>query len=209
MAKVMLQRLVLGPIQTNCYLLHKEGEKELIVVDPAEQADEIRQAAKEMGASVGAVLLTHGHFDHIGAVGALQKDGAKVYAGEEERALLDRPEHNLSGMNGGAVRVQADHYLADGEVFTTCGLTIRTLATPGHTQGGVCYYLEEQHVLFSGDTLFAGSVGRTDFPTGNMMTLLRSVKEKLSTLPGETGVYPGHGPATTIAEEQMTNRYMV
>ena len=205
-----IETMVLGEVRTNCYLLIQEETKEALVVDPADRADVIIRKAREEGVTLKAMLLTHGHGDHILAVADLKRElGLKVYAAQEELELLGNPDWNLSkALFGAAVTVEPDVLLFDGQEFTEAGLKIRMLSTPGHTPGGCCYYLPKEQVLFSGDTLFSGSIGRTDFPGGSLSTLVRSVKENLLVLPEDVKVYPGHEEMTTIGHEKKYNPYM-
>ena len=213
-------RYIVGPVCTNCYLLvnHKTGE--LLVVDPGDQAQLIEKQIEKTGAKPVAILLTHGHFDHIGGCEELKaaadayagehgENPVKIYAGEAEKDFLLDTKSNLSKDMGRPVTVTADVYLKDGEELDLDGIRIKVLATPGHTAGGVSYYFPEGGFLICGDTLFQESVGRTDFPTGSMSTLVRSVKEKLFTLPEDTVVYPGHGDSTTIGHEKKYNPFCV
>ncbi len=155
--------------------------------------------------------MTHGHFDHIWGCKELCRAAngeAKVYACAAERELLSDAHKNVSEQAGRACTLQADVYVNDGEEITLAGISFKVIATPGHTEGGCCYYFEEAGILVSGDTLFLESVGRTDFPTGSMGTLVRSIKEKLFVLPDETLVYPGHGDSTTIGHEKKYNAFL-
>lgn len=220
MAEIKIGRMVLGVCQTNCYFLYREGEHGAIVVDPADKGANIYGALQKNGFRVEGILLTHGHFDHIWGLDALRdaanaaaecdgRPSVQVYAGEGERELLGSARLNVSGQAGRACETYADVYLKDGEEVALAGMTCRMIATPGHTAGGCCYYFEEAGILVSGDTLFAESVGRTDFPTGSMGTLVRSIKEKLFPLPDDTRVYPGHGESTTIGREKVNNPFLV
>ncbi len=208
MDKLQIETLVLGMIQTNCYLAMNRETRELLIVDPADEADRIVRKIGEMQAKPAAVLLTHGHFDHIGAADDLRGQyGIPVCALDEERQVLERPLLNLSAMQKKVLTVKADRFFRDGEIAELAGVSVRVLHTPGHTAGGACYYIESERVLFSGDTLFCGSVGRTDFPTGSMSTLHDSIHNKLFVLPDETLVLPGHGESSTIGYEKQYNPY--
>lgn len=195
--------------QTNCYFVYQEGSGQVIVFDPADKGDYIFNGLKGKGFTVDAILLTHGHFDHIWGVEQLKElSGAKVYAYEGEKELCENASLNVSKGAGRACTVKADEYVKDGEEITAAGISCRLIATPGHTAGSCCYYFEDDKMLISGDTLFQESVGRTDLPTGSMSTLVRSVKEKLLPLPEEVKVYPGHGESTTIGYEKMYNPFL-
>lgn len=208
MAETKIGRIVLGVAQTNCYFLYLEGSKECIVIDPADQGGNIHKALERNGFLVKAILLTHGHFDHIWGTKELRDlSGAKLYALEEEKELLMNARKNVSAQTGRPYTVDADVYLKDGEELTLAGMDFRVIATPGHTQGSCCYYFSNAGFLVSGDTLFQESVGRCDLPTGSTSSLVRSVKEKLFPLPDETKVYPGHGDSTTIGFEKKYNPF--
>ena len=211
MSEIRIGRMILSVCQTNCYYVYKEqadNPAKIVVIDPADQGELIFEALTEKGFQIDAILLTHGHFDHIWGANALRRlSGAKIYAYEGERDFCENAEFNVSFQAGRPETVKADYYEKDGARLELAGMSFRLIATPGHTQGGCCYYLEEEKILFSGDTLFEGSVGRTDFPTGSMSTLVRSVKEKLFVLPEDVQVYPGHGNPTNIGEEKRYNPY--
>lgn len=208
MAEIKIGRLTLGVCQTNCYFLYREGQKEVVFVDPADRGDSIYEALQEKGFVVAGILLTHGHFDHIwGAEKLRELSGAKIYALDAEEALCLDAGLNVSKMAGRACTVQPDVLVKDGEEITVAGICCKVIATPGHTGGSCCYYVAEAGFLVSGDTLFQESVGRTDFPTGSMSEIVRSIKEKLFCLPPDTKVYPGHGEQTTIAYEKEYNPF--
>ena len=218
MSEIKIGRMVMGVCQTNCYFLYRQGERLAGVVDPADRGRDIYDSLRRNGFSVAGILLTHGHFDHIwgldglrdAAGAAAEAEGlepVKAYACKAERELLKNAGMNVSRQAGRACETYADVYVEDGEEITLAGMTCRVIATPGHTGGGCCYYFQEAGILVSGDTLFAGSVGRTDFPTGSMGTLVRSIKEKLFVLPEDTRVYPGHGESTTIGDEKKNNPF--
>lgn len=209
MADLKIGKITLGVYQTNCYFVYHEGETEVLFFDPADRGDYIYEALKEKGFSVKAILLTHGHFDHIWGVEKLKElSGAEVYAFEAEEELCISASMNISASAGRTCSVRPDHLMKDGEEMVIGQYTFKAIATPGHTQGSGCFYFEEDKILISGDTLFEESVGRTDFPTGSMSTLVRSIKEKLMILPEDVKVYPGHGGATTIGYEKANNPFL-
>ena len=206
---VRVEHMILGQVATNCYLVMKENTKELIIVDPADHAERISKKIEDMGGKPAAILLTHGHFDHIGAAASLkEKYEIPVYAMQEEAQVLSSTRLNLSQMFGCPLTLEADELLKDGQSILLAGMEITVFHTPGHTQGGACYYFPKEGVLFSGDTLFCESVGRSDFPTGSMSVLVRSIKEKLLVLPEATKVFPGHNEETTIGHEKKYNPFL-
>ena len=199
MERIKCDFLVVGPVQTNCYFLYKEESKECVLVDPGDEAGKIQEYIDKKNLDVKAILLTHGHFDHITAVQEIKQHcQAPVYAAKAEKEVLENPAINLSVQMQTPVSLEADEWLEDGEEITLLGQTVRCILTPGHTCGGMSYYFPKAGILFSGDTLFQESVGRTDFPTGSMSTLIRSIREKLFVLPNTVSVYPGHGMMTSI-----------
>lgn len=201
---------ILGMVGTNCYLLCNIDIKECVLIDPADSQDEISRMIDESGCSLKGILLTHGHFDHIMAADAVRdKYGVKVYASCDEKNTLEQPHINLGEAYGLKLSVKADVWHKDGEILKLAGFDIEALHTPGHTEGGSCYYIREIGVLFSGDTLFCGSVGRTDFPGGSMSEIVRSIKEKVMVLPDDTKVYPGHGEGTSVGYERENNPFLV
>ena len=194
---------ILGMVGTNCYLLCNMDIKECVLIDPADSQDEISRMIDESGCSLKGILLTHGHFDHIMAADAVRdKYGVKVYASCDEKNTLEQPHINLGEAYGLKLSVKADVWHKDGEILKLAGFDIEALHTPGHTEGGSCYYIREIGVLFSGDTLFRGSWGRTDLPTSSFEDIIKSITEKLMVLPEDTIVYPGHGKSTIIKEEE-------
>lgn len=201
---------VVGPIQTNCYFLYREDTKECLIIDPGYEADKIEAYVQKKQLHVAGILLTHGHFDHITAADEVRKKfQTKIYASGKEKELMADPRMNVSVMMGESVSLKADVWLEDGQELEMLGETMRCILTTGHTGGGMCFYFPKACMLFSGDTLFQESVGRTDFPTGSSRKLIRSVREKLLVLPEAVRVYPGHGLMTTIRDEQMFNPYTV
>lgn len=209
MAKLELQKCILGSVYTNCYFLKNNETGELLIVDPADAPGKIAQKVSDMGAKPVGILLTHGHFDHIMAVEEVRAQyGIPVYACRLEEQMLKEPSMNMSGYYGTGCSIKPDVFLDDLQVFEAAGFSIQMLHTPGHTPGSCCYYLEEEGVLFSGDTLFYGSVGRTDFPGGSTAKIVRSLHKLVDTLPEETEVYPGHDASTTIGYEKRYNPFV-
>ena len=208
MKNLKIAVLVLGPVQTNCYLVMNTDTGGILVIDPADKAGRILEEAKKMGGKIEKILLTHGHYDHIGAVEALQRDGTEVLAPEAEAKLLSDPFLNLSANLYADHSVVPDRLLLNGEKISLCGFELEVIPTPGHTAGSACYYMEKAGILFAGDTLFRGSVGRSDLPTGNEKQLIDSIKSSLMDLPGQTVVLPGHGPETTIGYEKNYNPFL-
>ena len=199
--------LPVGELQANCYIVH-DDDCRAAVIDPGEQAPDILAVVQERGLTVEAILLTHVHFDHMMAAAELAAaTGAPVMAPAGDAAALSDPKLNLSELflPGGALTLAADRLLADGDEVTVGALTLRTLHTPGHTPGSSCYRCGD--MLFTGDTLFAGSVGRIDFPGGDGVAMRDSLA-LLAALPGETTILPGHGPESTIDAERRTNPFM-
>ncbi len=206
-----LKQYMVGSIGTNCYFMINADTNETIVIDPGASGKELSRELKGDGCVLKAVLLTHGHYDHAGGVADLlgeYEEEIPVYAHENEKETLKDPMLNLSGNGYRPESYQADHFLKDGEVLKLAGFSITVLHTPGHTEGGCCFYFPEEKVLFSGDSLFCESIGRTDFPRGSMSELVRSVKEKLLVLPEDVNVYPGHDAATTIGNEKRYNPFL-
>lgn len=209
MVQYQVKKLTLGPVATNCYLVGIAGREDMVIIDPGDQAQRIIEALRQMGKQPAAILLTHGHFDHIRAAETLKAHyRILVYAHEKEAELAADPRLNGGMQFGIPGTVSVDRMVKDNETLTLAGMAFHVLYTPGHTIGGVCYYLPEAGILFSGDTLFARSVGRTDLPTGSQSTLIRSVQEKLMSLPDDVRVYPGHDESTTIGEEKSYNPYV-
>ena len=210
MPKIEVSSITVGQLAVNCWFLINEDTKEALVFDPGDQADKIVQYASEQGVKITAALLTHGHIDHMGGADALRNlTGAKVYALREEEDLLLDAKKNLSVfIERKVVTFEPDELLRDGQELTLAGMKIQVIHTPGHTPGGCSYYVADAGCVFSGDTLFAESVGRSDFPGGSTSALVRAVKEKLFLLPDDTLVCPGHGEETTIGHEKKYNSFV-
>lgn len=201
-----INQLVVGVCQTNCYIIYNKDTNEAMIVDPGDQAEDISMRCRMLGVVPKAILLTHGHFDHMMAAGKLKEEfHIPIYAAEKEVPLLADARANLSAMWARPVCIKPDCLVKEGDELDICGFSITVIETPGHTIGGVCFYIPEEEVLLSGDTLFCGSFGRTDFPTGSRSVLARSIREKLFQLPDVTQVYPGHESSTTIGYEKRYN----
>lgn len=204
-----IEHYVVGVVGTNCYFIVNEQTKECLIIDPGDNADALAQKIEAGGYVPQAILLTHGHFDHImGVEGLRGRYDLPVYVHEADAEMLERPDLNCGMMIGTSVSVKADKILRDGDKLALAGMNIEVLHTPGHTPGGVCYYFPKEEVVFSGDTLFFESVGRTDLPGGDMSALVRSVREKVLKLPDLTIVYPGHGEPTKISTEKQYNPFI-
>jgi glyoxylase-like metal-dependent hydrolase (beta-lactamase superfamily II) len=202
-------KFVLSSCATNCYFVYEEGKKDVIFFDPADEGALIYEKLTQAGFSVAAIYLTHGHFDHIEGSRELQQlSGAKIYALDEEEQICKDAHLNLSEDFGMAYTVEPDGYVKNGEIRTEAGISFQVIATPGHTRGSCVYYFEEAGFLVGGDTLFLESVGRTDFPTGSMSEIIRSIKEKLLVLPDDVKVFTGHGESTTIGHERQYNPFV-
>ena len=209
MAKLELQKCILGSVFTNCYFLKNKETGEILIVDPADAADKIVRKVSDMGGKPVGILLTHGHFDHILAVDDVRnKYKIPVYACRGEQQMLLEPSMNMSGHYGKGCSIKAEQLLDDLQVFEAAGFSIQMIHTPGHTPGSCCYYLKDENVLFSGDTLFYGSVGRTDFPGGSTAEIVRSLHKLVDSLPEDTEVYPGHDASTTIDYEKRYNPFV-
>lgn len=203
-----IQHSVLGMCATNTYYVYDDETKRGLIVDPADSPDTIIARVDSLSMIPEAILITHGHFDHVLAMNKVREHyGIKVYAGLTEKQVLHDMAMNLTSSFGMGQTFDADIYLKDGEEFETAGYHIRAIEVPGHTIGGMCYYFDKQGVLFSGDTLFCESVGRSDFPGGSASALCRGIKDKLFVLPEHTKVYPGHMDETTIGNEIKYNPF--
>ena len=210
---MIFETLVIGDFQTNCYCLRKdENAIDCIIIDTGLDETEIVDYLEKEQLNPAAIILTHGHIDHIAGMNALRSKypDAKVYIHNLDADMLSNPVGNLSFISGFTFKTKPSDFIVEhGDIIEQADIRLQVLHTPGHTPGGISLYSAEQGVVFSGDALFADSIGRTDFPGGNMSQLVQSIKEKLLTLPEETKVYPGHGPSTTIAREKKYNQYLM
>ena len=200
---------IVGAMQENTYFAIEEETNNAIIIDPGAEAEKLINIIEKEGLNLKYIVLTHAHFDHIGACAKIkEKFNVPIVLGEGEEVLLENGNNNLSSVYGETIELKGDKYLKDGEILKFGeNLEFKTIQTTGHTPGGICIYFEKDNVLFSGDTLFYGSIGRTDFPYGSSSDLIKSL-DKLKKLPDETYVYSGHGPKTTIGTEKNINIYM-
>jgi glyoxylase-like metal-dependent hydrolase (beta-lactamase superfamily II) len=202
--------LPLGPLQTNCYLIACETNKEAMVIDPAWAGDIIQLKAREAGWHIAQIVLTHSHFDHVAGLAALQvASGAPVSIHEDAIPMLELAAASAArwGIHIEQPEVPEER-LTEGQVLEVGSVLLKVLYTPGHAPGHICLYAEDEGVLFDGDVLFQGSIGRTDLPGGDYARLLQSIHEELLVLPDETRVYPGHGNPTTIGAERLRNPFL-
>lgn len=206
---MQIETVVVGAFQVNCFVLWREGADSALVIDPGAEPESILSVLNSRGLSVAVYLLTHGHVDHISAIASLCRVApapVAIHRGDLEWAFA--PQNQMPPFYSNPEEPpNVERVLEEGQEWTDAGITYTVLATPGHTPGSVSFLFPESRSLFSGDTIFAGSVGRTDFPGGDSRTLTRSLA-RLASLPPETKLYPGHGPATDVAREKKTNFFL-
>lgn len=204
---IKIESRVLGPVATNCYLIINKDNNESIIVDPADSPESIYDMVVRSGSKPQAILLTHGHFDHIGGVKAVfEKTGAKVLISKEDEPMLSSSKLSLAAFCGGVQNNTAAYgNVADGDVITLGESKIKVIATPGHTKGGVCYVCDNN--VFTGDTMFFCSCGRTDFPGGSSQEIMQSLK-KIADLKGDLTVYPGHDRFSSLDFERANNPFL-
>lgn len=206
---VAVHQFRLGPLRNNCYLVWDEVSRTGVIVDPPLPTPEIVEAVRKRRLTIPWVLITHGHFDHvIGVRFLLDELGAKAAMNPEDRPFLDEPSSHRAARFGLALETFEFTPLTEGRGFALGETEMLTIHTPGHTPGGVCFSLPQAKLLFTGDTLFHRTVGRTDLPGGDTAAIERSIREKLYTLPDDTRVFPGHGRPTTIGQEKRENPYV-
>ena len=205
---MVIEKMILGALGTNCYVVYDEESREAFVVDPASSFERIKNKIDSLSLKLKYIILTHAHFDHVEALDELYEHyDAKLCIGKNEENALSDSTLNLCAYAGGtSPKAKADMLLMDGDELSLGNSCVTIAETPGHTPGCISILVEDS--VISGDTLFFESVGRTDFPGGNMRELIDSIKEKLFTLPGNTKVYPGHGEATTIEHEIKNNPFI-
>jgi hydroxyacylglutathione hydrolase len=198
-----------GPLQENCWIVHGDGSEKALVIDPGDEEERLRTAIDDLGLTVEAILLTHTHFDHVGAVAPLARaTQAPVYCPELEVAVLQDINSYVFPGFGPFEPYDPEQTLSGGDHLTLAGLDIDVIFTPGHSPGHVSFSIPEHEALLSGDVLFQGSIGRTDLPGGHHQTLLDSIATLLNTLPDETRVLPGHMGTTTLGRERATNPFL-
>lgn len=203
-----LTQLIVGPLQVNCYLLTDDSTRETVIIDPGDDAADILDIVKDKGLVVRSIVLTHAHFDHVGANKALKEaTGAEILMHQDDERLLKSAANQgaLFGMQS-AASPPADRYVKHGDTIAAGGISLKVLHTPGHSPGGIC--LLGKGMVFTGDALFAGSIGRTDLPGGDTAALLRSIETNLMSLPDDTKVFSGHGPESTIGRERQVNPFL-
>jgi hydroxyacylglutathione hydrolase len=209
---LIVETIESAPFAENTYIAHRRGRVEAVVIDPGFEPELIIGYVSRLGLHVAAILNTHGHVDHIAGNAALKRafPEAPLVIGDGDAAMLTDPWLNLSGQFGLAITSPpADRTLREGETFEAAGLKLEVLEIPGHSPGHIVFVLrDEAPIVFGGDVLFAGSIGRTDFPGGDLQQLLAGIRDKLWPLPEATVIYPGHGPTTTIGEERRSNPFL-
>lgn len=207
---MQIETITVGSFETNCYLAIDPASQEAVIIDPGDDADEILRVLAEKKCHVTYILLTHGHFDHMQACDAVRKaTGAPLAVHADDAELLTYPEKVSSMLYVDALACQApDLLLHNGDVIAFGGYQLQVIYTPGHSRGGCCFYELGQKVCFTGDTLFRGSIGRTDLYGGNYAELLHSVRKRLLILEDAVEIYPGHGPASTMQFERKINQFL-
>jgi hydroxyacylglutathione hydrolase len=207
---MIVEMLIVSPFQENCYVIGDEESMTGAIIDPGDEAARIALTVERVGLEIGQIIVTHSHIDHVGTVAQLVDEYmCPVLMHEEAEAMLKTVPQQamMMGMRFGKVP-KVDRHVGDEEVLEVGPLRLRSLYTPGHAPGHLAFLVEDEGIVFSGDALFAGSVGRVDLPSGSMEVLMRSISERLLTLPDETRVLSGHGPETTIGRERVANPFL-
>jgi len=207
--KLILERMEVSAFASNCYLLGCPETREGFVIDPGSEGASIIKRLQELELAVKFIINTHGHIDHVGANAELKKEFAVPLVGHEaDKTLYRSPQATLALFMGQGKLAPVDQAVREGDVLTAGTLDLKVLETPGHTPGGISLALKDGGAIFTGDTLFAGSIGRTDLPGGSFSQLIESIKTKILVYPDDTKVFPGHGPSTTVGEEKRYNPFL-
>jgi len=207
-SKLQVEPLIVGPLMSNCYIVWDEKVKQGAIIDPGDDADNILKVVKELGVEIKYILATHGHFDHVGGVASLRQNlNAEFLAHEKDFFFIEDGKNAANRWNVDIEQPpKPDRFIEDGEKIKVGGFELEVLHTPGHSPGGISFL--NDRMVFCGDTLFQGNIGRTDFRQGSFEELANSIKTKLYTLPDDTICYTGHGPVTTIGDEKRFNAFV-
>jgi glyoxylase-like metal-dependent hydrolase (beta-lactamase superfamily II) len=207
-SKPKVEVLIVGPLFSNCYILWDEDVKHGVIIDPGDDADIIIKTVKELGVNIKYILATHGHFDHVGAVAPLKRELKAEFLAHKDDFFFIEDGENAARRWGVEIEQppKPDRYIDDGDKIKIGGFDLEVIHTPGHSPGGISFLYNQ--MVFGGDTLFQGSIGRTDFRKGSFEVLSKSIRTRLYTLPDNTIVYTGHGPITTIGDEKKYNAFV-
>ncbi len=208
---MIFEHLAVGMLQTNCYLIGDSQSRQAVVIDPGGDGDKIVRRLKALGMQLAAIVNTHAHFDHVMDAWRVKEElGGSIYLSKRDEPLLHDRMVGMGALGRSSptpASTKVDHYLSEGDLLQFGAIQLEVLGTPGHTPGHMSFLFRDAGRIFVGDTLFAGSIGRTDFPGGSYEQLIRSVRDKIFTLPGDTLVLPGHGPQTTVDREKRSNPF--
>ncbi len=207
---MIIEKFEDGPVWTIGYLVYDAAAKEGLVIDvPMWSGEKIYRRVRELGLSIKYIVATHGHWDHMGEMRKLKLlTGARVCGNQADEWMMRNPNRMVIPPPEKIEPVELDASLADGDMLTVAGMSFKTIHTPGHSAGSICLYNEDEKVLFTGDTLFAGSIGRVDLPTGAMEEISRSIQSRIMALPEDVKIYPGHGPDSTLRRERTENQFV-